>query len=81
MPGALPFSIENKFECALRASSLRMRGITWETGGTMTMTRPMYAYACLIRRSRVCLWSPRSQGVTSLGDLYAAVAQGLVVID
>jgi hypothetical protein len=46
----------------------------------MTMTRPMYAYACLTRRSRVCLWSPRPQGVTPL-VVYAAVAQGLVVID
>jgi hypothetical protein len=80
MPWALLFSIENNLS-AVHASSLRMRGITWETGGIMTMTRPMYAYACQIRPSRVCLWSPRTQGVISPDCLHAAVTQGLDVID
>jgi hypothetical protein len=57
-----------------------MRGITWETGGTMTMTRPKYASACLMRPSRVRFQNPR---VTSPGPYVAGLcvaAQGFDVI-
>jgi hypothetical protein len=78
VPGGLRFSIEKQFGAV--HVPLRMRGITWETGGTMNMARLMCTYACLIRGSRVYLWRPRARGVTSPACLCVAVAQGLDAI-
>jgi hypothetical protein len=54
-----------------------MRGITWETGGTMNTTRPMYAYACPIRLSLEFNWIQTARAVLSLTCLDVAAEQGL----
>jgi hypothetical protein len=79
VPGDLRFSIEQQFECGACAVFARARHNLGDRGH-MNMTRPMYAYACLMRPSWECLWRPRAHGVASSACLCVTVPQGQNVV-